>query len=152
MKATACLLAAGSILVLGPIVSTPLAQSAAPAGFVSIFNGKDLTGWKIPDGDNGHWKVVDGVIDYDAGSEAEKDKNLWTEKAYKNFVARVDWRIKATPVHQQEHADRDAGRPRQARREREGDQHRRAGFRLGIHPARLRQGPAQHLVLAGRVG
>ena len=26
-----------------------------------------------------------------------KDKNLWTVKAYKNFVARVDWRIKSTP-------------------------------------------------------
>jgi hypothetical protein len=63
---------------------------------VSIFNGKDLTGWKIPEGDNGHWKVVDGVIDYDAGSEG-KDKNLWTVKAYKNFVAKIDWRIKATP-------------------------------------------------------
>ena len=29
-----------------------------PAGFVSLFNGKDLTNWKIPEGDNGHWKVV----------------------------------------------------------------------------------------------
>jgi len=97
MKATACLVAAGLVCALGPVVSTPVAQSQAPAGFVSIFNGKDLTGWKIPVGDNGHWKVVDGVIDYDAASEAAQDKNLWTEKSYKNFVARVDWRIKATP-------------------------------------------------------
>jgi hypothetical protein len=43
--------------------STPQTQTAPPAGFVSIFNGKDLTGWKIPVGDNGHWKVVDSVID-----------------------------------------------------------------------------------------
>jgi hypothetical protein len=99
MKATACLLAAALVLALGPVVSKPNAQGAPPAGFVSIFNGKDLTGWKIPAGDNGHWKVVDGVIDYDAGSEAPQgtDKSLWTEKAYKNFVARIDWRIKATP-------------------------------------------------------
>jgi len=99
MKATACLVGAGLVLALGPVVSTPHAQSGPPAGFVSIFNGKDLTGWKIPVGDNGHWKVVDGVIDYDAASEAPQgtDKSLWTEKAYKNFVARVDWRIKATP-------------------------------------------------------
>ena len=96
MRATACLLAAGLAVALGPVVSTPHAQVAPPAGFVSIFNGKDLTGWKIPEGDGGHWKVVDGVIDYDAGSEA-KDKNLWTVKAYKNFVAKIDWRIKATP-------------------------------------------------------
>ena len=44
--------------------------SAPPAGFASLFNGKDLTGWRVPEGDNGHWKVVDGVIDYDAESEA----------------------------------------------------------------------------------
>lgn len=69
----------------------------APAGFVSLFNGRDLSGWTIPEGDNGHWKVVDGVIDYDARSEAAKDKNLWSEKEYKDFVLRVDWRIKETP-------------------------------------------------------
>ncbi len=38
-------------------------------GFVPLFNGKDFKGWKVPQGDNGHWKVVDGVIDYDAQSE-----------------------------------------------------------------------------------
>ena len=46
---------------------------AADAGFVSLFNGKDLTHWKVPAGDNGHWKVLDGVIDYDARSEAPGD-------------------------------------------------------------------------------
>lgn len=96
MKATPLLLAIVGV-ALGVNSATPRAQSDPPSGFVSIFNGKDLTGWKIPEGDNGHWKVLDGVIDYDAGSEALKDKNLWTVKSYKNFVARVDWRIKATP-------------------------------------------------------
>jgi hypothetical protein len=65
--------------------------------FTSIFNGKDFTGWKVPDGDNGHWKVLDGVIDYDAESEAEGNKSLWTEKEYTDFVLKVDWRIKETP-------------------------------------------------------
>ena len=65
--------------------------------FVSLFNGKDLSGWKIPEGDNGHWKVVDGVIDYDAQSEAKGDKSLWSEKSYGDFILRVDWRIKETP-------------------------------------------------------
>jgi hypothetical protein len=89
-------------LVLG--VGVLLAPAAAvaggddpPPGFVSLFNGKDVTGWKVPEGDNGHWKVVDGVIDYDAESEAEGDKSLWTEKEYRDFVLRVDWRIKETP-------------------------------------------------------
>jgi hypothetical protein len=76
-----------------------LAQSneKPPAGFISLFNGKDFSNWKLPDGDNGHWKVVDGVIDYDAESEAAKDKNLWSEKTYNNFILYVDWRIKGTP-------------------------------------------------------
>ena len=56
------------------------ADNTAPEGFVSLFNGKDLTGWKIPEGDGGHWKVVDGVIDYDAESEAKGDKALWSDR------------------------------------------------------------------------
>ena len=34
---------------------------AAPEeGFVSLFDGKDLSHWMIPEGDGGHWKVIDG--------------------------------------------------------------------------------------------
>ncbi len=66
-------------------------------GFVSIFNGKNLDNWKIPEGDNGHWKVIDGVVDYDAESESKGDKSLWTQKSYKDFELYVDFRIKATP-------------------------------------------------------
>jgi 3-keto-disaccharide hydrolase len=69
----------------------------AQGGFTSLFNGRDLTGWKVPAGDNGHWRVLDGVMDYDAESEAAGDKALWSEKSYGDFVLRVDWRIKATP-------------------------------------------------------
>ena len=83
-----------TLAALSPSVG---AQAAPPAGFVSLFNGKDFTGWRVPDGDNGHWKVVDGVIDYDAESEAAGDKSLWTEKEYGDFVLRIDWRIKDTP-------------------------------------------------------
>lgn len=73
------------------------ADNQAPEGFTSLFNGKDFTGWKVPEGDNGHWKVVDGVIDYDAESEAKGDKNLWCEREFRDFVLQVDWRIKETP-------------------------------------------------------
>ena len=66
-------------------------------GFVSLFNGKDLSGWKVPEGDNGHWKVVDGLIDYDARSEGKGDKCLWTDKSYGDFVLRLDWRMKTEP-------------------------------------------------------
>ena len=81
-----------------PASNTPPEQTAdAYEGFVSLFNGKNLDGWKIPEGDNGHWKVAGEVIDYDARSEAKGDKHLWTEKEYKNYTLIVDWRIKQTP-------------------------------------------------------
>ena len=85
--ATALVLAAASLP----------AQDAPPPGFTSLFNGKDLTGWRIPAGDNGHWRVVNGVIDYDAESEAAGDKTLWSEKEFGDFTLRVDWRLKETP-------------------------------------------------------
>ncbi len=81
-----------------PTSHTPPEQTANPyEGFVSLFNGKDLTGWKVPEGDNGHWKVEGGVIDYDARSEATGDKNLWTAREFGDYALIVDWRIKDAP-------------------------------------------------------
>jgi hypothetical protein len=75
----------------------PGAENQPPPGFVQLFNGRDFSGWKVPEGDGGHWKIVDGVIDYDAESAATGDKNLWTERRFGDFVLHVDWRIKETP-------------------------------------------------------
>jgi hypothetical protein len=96
MKRSPCLVCG---LLLLSLVAVPPGGTAAeaPPGFVSLFNGRDLTGWKVPDGDGGHWKVVDGVIDYDAESAAPKDKNLWSLAEYADFVLRLEWRIKETP-------------------------------------------------------
>jgi hypothetical protein len=84
-------------LVMASLLLSAARAADPPQGFTSLFNGKDFSGWKVPEGDNGHWKIVDGVIDYDAQSEAQGDKNLWTEKQYGDFTLRVDWRIKETP-------------------------------------------------------
>jgi len=83
--------------VLCLAVSAPAAAADPPPGFASLFNGRDLSGWEVPAGDNGHWKVDGGVIDYDALSEATGDKALWTQKEYADFVLRLEWRIKETP-------------------------------------------------------
>lgn len=83
------------ILFLVLLGSTTFA--APPEGFTSLFDGESFDGWIVPEGDNGHWKIIDGVIDYDAASEAPDDKSLWTEKEYGDFVLLVDWRIKETP-------------------------------------------------------
>ena len=83
-------------LMIITVVVCAQSSEKVPAGFKSLFNGSDFTNWKVPEGDNGHWKIIDGVIDYDAESEAQA-KDLWSDKEYKDFILYVDWRIKATP-------------------------------------------------------
>lgn len=65
--------------------------------FTPLFDGGDLARWIVPPGDNGHWKVVDGVIDYDARSEAPGRKDLVSRESFGDFVLKLDWRIKETP-------------------------------------------------------
>ena len=71
-----------------------ISKNFGKEGYTSLFNGKDLNGWKIPEGDNGHWKVLDGVIDYDALSEAEGNKSLFTEKQFRDYDLHLEWRFK----------------------------------------------------------
>ena len=88
-----------SVMGLGWAFGLAAATASAaepPAGFEALFNGQDLEGWVVPEGDNGHWKVLEGVIDYDAGSEAKGEKHLWTEQEYGDFVLKIDWKIKET--------------------------------------------------------
>lgn len=86
-------------------------QNRAPRGFVPLFNGKDLDGWKGLVADppkrakmsasileaaqkeadvdmHQHWKVVDGVLYFDG-----KGHSLCTAKDYQNFEMLVDWKI-----------------------------------------------------------
>lgn len=100
MKKFYSLLLAGLIMLLS--LSELQAQEKsiyADMGYTSLFNGKDLSGWKTPEGDNGHWSVIDGVIDYDARSEATDDKNLWSEGEYQDFILHVEWRFKGYGDH-----------------------------------------------------
>ncbi|MCL5280873.1 MAG: DUF1080 domain-containing protein [Planctomycetes bacterium] len=92
---------------------SPLNQP--PKGFVPLFNGKDLTGWKgllkgpydnpdkraalaaeeraklqreADEDMRAHWKVVDGVLVFDG-----KGRSLCTAKDYGDFEMLVDWKI-----------------------------------------------------------
>lgn len=87
----------GLLVLVGMALALMESGAAAPDGFRPLFNGRDLAGWKVPPGDNGHWRVVDGVIDYDARSEGRGDKCLWTEESFGDFVLRLDWRLKTEP-------------------------------------------------------
>ena len=90
------ILSTASLLLLTLFTVSAQNNQKIPEGFVSLFNGRNFTNWKVPQGDNGHWKIMNGVIDYDAESEAQ-DKNLWSEKEYRDFILYVDWRIKEVP-------------------------------------------------------
>ena len=60
-------------------------------GFISLYNGVDLSGWKLHEGLRGHWKVNDWRLTYD-GKATGEDKHLWSEKSYEDFELIVDWR------------------------------------------------------------
>ncbi len=64
---------------------------------IVLFDGGDLSAWIVPEGDNGHWKVVDGTIDYDARSEATGPKHLVTRQEFGDFRLELEWMIKETP-------------------------------------------------------
>jgi hypothetical protein len=83
----ALLLTLGCAFALGPFAAATRGEdNKPPEGFVALFNGKDLTGWK---GKTPNWQVVDGVIAYDG-----KAGDLVTERAdFRNFVLHVDWKI-----------------------------------------------------------
>ena len=76
----------------------PAAELGKPDahGYISLFNGKDLTGWE---GLEGFWSVKDGVID---GSET-KDKSVQTDlilsaskeppEKFVNFEFHIKWQM-----------------------------------------------------------
>ncbi len=68
------------------------ANSVSRDGFVSLFNGKDLTGWKKdPDRPEG-WHVYEGVL---SGGPAGEASVLYSERDnYKNFRLRVEAKLK----------------------------------------------------------
>jgi hypothetical protein len=71
-------------------ISSAIAQDATKeAGedqskAISIFNGKDFSGWKAPE-DNTWWKVIDSAIVCESGPK-KKGSNLWTEKEFTDFI------------------------------------------------------------------
>lgn len=66
------------------------AAAADEPGFVSIFNGKDLTGWRLVGG-KGRGYVVDAdqTIECTPGGGGK----LLTEKEYSNFILRFDFKL-----------------------------------------------------------
>lgn len=75
-------------LLLPLLLLLPL---AAEEGFVSLFNGKDLTGWFIVNQMGPGFLVKDGLI----VCPFEGGQKLMTEKEYANFILRLEYRLEA---------------------------------------------------------
>jgi hypothetical protein len=56
-----------------------------------LFNGKDLSGWKVPEV-NPWWKVVDGVL-VGENDSALRGNDLYTEKSYKDVEFETEFRF-----------------------------------------------------------
>ena len=83
---------------LGALVSPAPAAGgqggAGTKGFVELFNGKDMTGWKFfPEPLEKKVKVEDGIIVV-AGNP---NGYFYTDKSYKNYIVRYDWQYKRRP-------------------------------------------------------
>ena len=75
-----------------PAAELPTEQVAnQDVGFVSLYNGVDLSGWNVHEGLVGHWQPNDWQLDYD-GQATGEDKNLWSEESFGDFTLIVDWR------------------------------------------------------------
>jgi hypothetical protein len=87
---------------LGALVAALCVTSAAGAGgdkkgedkggkgWVKLFNGKDLTGWKTHPSSPGEWKVEDGAI----VGRGNKTSHLFSERGdYENFHYKIEAKI-----------------------------------------------------------
>jgi hypothetical protein len=100
-------------VVLAVAAASPAADNTPPDGFVALFNGQDLTGWKGLVGSpksraamtaeqlaaaqekadaavREHWQIQDGTLVFDG-----KGQSLCTAKDYGDFELLVDWKILA---------------------------------------------------------
>jgi hypothetical protein len=92
LHVTAC---AAALVALAPLHATTSMQSDE-AGFVPLFNGRDLSGWVYGKRANGAenksgkgYQVENGVL----FSTKEDGGNLYTEKEYADFVYRFDFKL-----------------------------------------------------------
>ena len=73
----------------------PPKQNIPPKGFTALFNGKDLTGWRIPPKVKDVWSVANGVLKAN-GPVKQWMPNIETVKTYRDFVLLIDYRMPTT--------------------------------------------------------
>ena len=88
MFRTLLLAATFAVALITPLSGKVSTQGGDEAGFVPLFDGKTLAGWKLVNGRGPGYIVRDGTIvcPKDGGG------NLFTEREYANFVLRFEFR------------------------------------------------------------
>lgn len=75
--------------LLWPTLQSTVLAEVAEEGFVSLFNGKDLTGWE---GKPGLWRVRDGMLVGDSPG-IRHNTFLATTRTYEDFVLKLSFRL-----------------------------------------------------------
>ena len=81
-------LLAGLVLVCLALPAVA-ADKGVPPGFKPLFNGKDLTGWKLYCGTSDVWTTEDGSI----VTSGESKGWLFTDKEYGDFELRLEFKV-----------------------------------------------------------
>ena len=74
------------LLFLLFLMHTVLGFSQENSGFVSLFNGKDLTGWIMP-GKIPGFEVIDGIM----VAEPQNGSDIFTNQEYANYIFRFEY-------------------------------------------------------------
>jgi hypothetical protein len=85
----------GAVLAAGASRVIAAEPNETEQGYVSIFNGKDLTGW---DGDPCLWSVKDGAIHGQTTEQNPARNNtfcIWRGGKLKNFILKIKFRIES---------------------------------------------------------
>lgn len=89
MRRVAVLLA---LLSCATLAAEPLIDDKEKAdGFVPLFNGKDLNGWKVYAGKPESWTAADGLL---VCTGAKGGGWLGTRRDYADFVLRLEYRLR----------------------------------------------------------
>ena len=79
-----------TLCVAGLVMSASSTAQADQVVLLPLFNGKDLSGWKVPKG-NIWWKVEKGVLVCQSGPN-KRGSTLWTEEKFADFHLELDFR------------------------------------------------------------
>ncbi len=100
---TAFIRSVATLLVSSFVASLPAIETPSQDGSVSLFNGRDLTGWGYSGGDNfdgkveasdGRYSVSEGILVVNPRKEGTPPlRQLWTTKEFPNdFELRLEFR------------------------------------------------------------